>query len=84
MHIKPKASACHQCGLLIANHCGNKGCKQPLDGNARFCVACGDMSIYYKEGFLEDWNEELEDGRNRRLAYYVFKDADLEAFDESY
>lgn len=48
---------CQICGTYILNECTN--CKQTLSGDARYCSECGSESTFFKNGLLNDWNDEI-------------------------
>jgi len=53
------ASYCKICGLYILNECSSNGfCSATLDGNARFCSQCGEMSTFFINGLLKTWKGE--------------------------
>ena len=63
---------CKICGTYIVNKCsaetdldlnGNEyvtkeSCGAPAEGNARYCIHCGNRTTYYINGLLPSWNEE--------------------------
>lgn len=61
---------CNLCGSPIVNACcGNIGkypfrphsgalCDTVLPGNARYCHHCGRESVFFQEGYLEEWNKK--------------------------
>lgn len=73
-HLNYEGDICKICGLEIINQCAptfvadssgwvdeNPSCGTPLDGDARYCVKCGNESTFYKQGLLEDWKEEKKE-----------------------
>ncbi|MCM3030342.1 ImmA/IrrE family metallo-endopeptidase [Niallia sp. MER 6] len=60
---------CKTCGLFLINKCTNQDtwngevqweCGTILDGNARYCVKCGNKSTFFDQGILDDWSIEKE------------------------
>jgi hypothetical protein len=35
-----------------------ESCGAPAEGNARYCIHCGNRTTYYINGLLPSWNEE--------------------------
>jgi Zn-dependent peptidase ImmA (M78 family) len=64
---------CKVCGITVLNKCTNvkydfhgeieSECGTLADGDARFCVTCGEKTTYFESGLLMDWKEELEEKR---------------------
>lgn len=65
---------CKICGTFLVNKCADTekvddysgryykadSCHTILEGNARFCVKCGNESTYQQQGLLDDWKTEKE------------------------
>ncbi|MFP7444316.1 ImmA/IrrE family metallo-endopeptidase [Bacillus infantis] len=65
---------CKICGTFLVNKCADtekvddytglyyksESCHTTLDGNARFCVKCGNESTYHQQELLDDWKKEKE------------------------
>lgn len=64
---------CKICKTFLVNKCADslqldedgysitqKSCHTTLDGNARYCVSCGNESTFYQQGLLEDWKKVKE------------------------
>lgn len=62
---------CTVCGTYLVNKCApthrtsetgygylEDGCDTLLDGDARFCMRCGNESTFYQQGLLQSWEEE--------------------------
>lgn len=65
---------CSSCGIYLVNECSKihnergylevDSCGKTLNGNARYCVGCGNPSTFYDMGILDAWNqEELDEQR---------------------
>ena len=57
---------CQICGSCLVNRCigncnyiGNCIYNTILPTNARYCPISGNKSIFYDQGFLQDWDQEL-------------------------
>ena len=57
---------CQICGSYLVNRCigdcnyiGNCSYNMILPTNARYCPISGNKSIFYDQGFLQDWDQEL-------------------------
>lgn len=57
---------CQICGSYLVNRCigdcnyiGNCSYNMILPTNARYCPISGNKSIFYDQGFLQDWNQKL-------------------------
>lgn len=80
---------CPICGAYLVNRCsdimdsdlnGNEwvkkeGCDFFANGNARFCVHCGNPTTYYQQGLLKPWDEiqgktleSIKRGKNQAAA----------------
>ncbi|WP_241771394.1 ImmA/IrrE family metallo-endopeptidase [Priestia megaterium] len=58
---------CKACGVYVINKCANREwynneitweCGTLLDGNARFCTACGHQSTFFQSRLLASWDVE--------------------------
>lgn len=58
---------CKICGITLINKCANQRfwngeieweCGTILDGNARYCIKCGNESTYYQQDLLDNWETE--------------------------
>jgi Zn-dependent peptidase ImmA (M78 family)/RNA polymerase subunit RPABC4/transcription elongation factor Spt4 len=65
---------CKICGIDLVNKCTStyrsddtgwnytqESCNTLLDGDARYCVKCGNESTFYQQGLLKNWQEEKEE-----------------------
>lgn len=50
---------CQQCGQYLRNTCTNQFCDMEayLEGNARYCFACGASTTFLTSGLLADWED---------------------------
>lgn len=66
-------SYCKACGTFIINKCADtnrtsetgwkypqESCHATLEGNARYCVKCGNESTFFQQGLLDDWKKEKQ------------------------
>lgn len=67
--ISEEARHCKICGIYLINKCTGiytidevrelvsfkEGCGNLADGNARFCIHCGNPTTYYENNLLEKW-----------------------------
>jgi hypothetical protein len=69
--INPLSPICKICGTNLINACagiyeyddGNRtlvtpSCNSIAEGNQRYCYHCGGITTFYRDGLLEDWNDE--------------------------
>lgn len=72
-HLNYEGDYCIICGTGIVNKCASTyrtyetgfhnlepSCETLLDGDARFCMKCGNESTFFQQGLLEDWKKEKE------------------------
>lgn len=59
-----KAEFCRICGTGLYNKCEGEWdsyndylVQHDNPGNARFCETCGKPTLFFKEGFLKDWEQ---------------------------
>ncbi|WP_342515449.1 ImmA/IrrE family metallo-endopeptidase [Sutcliffiella sp. FSL R7-0096] len=73
-------SHCKVCGTFLVNKCATtekstdsgyfyteESCHATLDGNARYCVKCGNESTFFQQKLLESWEIEKEEAKEREL-----------------
>ncbi|MCY8045736.1 ImmA/IrrE family metallo-endopeptidase [Bacillus haynesii] len=73
---------CKICNTYLVNKCAStyqqddtgyvfsqKSCETILDGNARYCIKCGNESTFFQQGLLKNWREEKEQYHNSKNAF---------------
>jgi Zn-dependent peptidase ImmA (M78 family) len=72
-HIDYEGNWCKICNAYLVNECAptwkttngwneeHPPCGEKLDGDARYCVKCGNESTFYQGGLLKDWKTEKEE-----------------------
>ena len=74
-----KGDRCTVCGTYIFNYCSNyfkniDDCTNSNPGNSRFCEMCGKPTYFFEEGFLEPWEEEINNNfSNINSAYTTWR-----------
>jgi Zn-dependent peptidase ImmA (M78 family)/RNA polymerase subunit RPABC4/transcription elongation factor Spt4 len=74
-HLNYEGDYCIICGTDIVNKCAptykkddwsgmgyeDKSCEALLDGDARYCMKCGNESTFLQQGILKDWESEKKE-----------------------